>query len=197
MANLGLKEKTLVIVKPDGVRRGIVGEVISRFEKTGLKLVGLKLIKVDKAQINRHYPDSDEWLETLGKKSLADYEKLNLDPVKELGTKDPVEIGKMVKGWLIDYLSSGPVVAMVLEGNQAVENVRMIAGNTLPAFAQPGTIRGDFSVDSASLANAAKRAVKNIIHASGSLKEAEHEINLWFATEEIHSYKRAEEEAMF
>lgn len=193
----GLKEKTLVIVKPDGVRRGIVGEVISRFEKVGLKLVGLKLVKVDREQINRHYPDSEEWLGTLGEKSLADYEKLNLDPEKELGTKDPIEIGKMVKEWLIEYLSSGPVVAMVLEGNQAVENVRMIAGNTLPSFAQPGTIRGDFSVDSASLANTKKRAVKNVIHASGNQEEAEHEINLWFASEEIYTYKRAEEEAMF
>ena len=103
----------------------------------------------------------------------------------------------MVNNWNKDFLTSGPVVAMVWEGNHAIDNVRRLVGATLPTFAAPGTIRGDYSVDSPVLANARKRAVKNLIHASGEPKEAELEIDLWFDKKELHSYPRAEEEVMF
>jgi len=193
-----LKERTLVLVKPDGVKRGITGDIIHRFEKAGLKIAGMKMIWVDNELIARHYPmDREEFLIGMGKKTLETYEKYGKDPNEELGTMDPKEIGKMINKWNIDFLSSGPVVAMVLEGNHAIDNVRRIAGKTLPAFAEPGTIRGDYSVDSPALANEKKRSVHNIVHASGNMEEAKYEIELWFHENELYSYKRADEEVMF
>ncbi len=191
------EERTLVIIKPDGVQRGLVGEIISRFEKAGLKMVALKMVWPTKEHYNMHYPDKQEYLENLGAKTLETYQRYKIDAKKELGTDNKLKIGKMVKKWLIASMSSGPVIAMVIQGPHAVESVRMITGPTLPAFAPPGTIRGDFSVDSPALANTGKRAVKNIIHASSSFDDAEEEIKLWFAPEEIHDYRRAEEEIMF
>jgi nucleoside-diphosphate kinase len=119
-----------------------------------------------------------------------------MDAKQELGTDDPKEIGLMVRTWLMDYLTSGPVVAMVIEAPHAVEIVRKIVGFTIPLKAAPGTIRGDFSYDSAALGNLRKRPAKNMIHASGNKEEAEYEIPLWFTKEEIQSYRRNDEPAM-
>lgn len=187
----------MVLVKPDGVQRGLVGEVLSRFEKTGLKIVGLKMVWADRELIDKHYPKEEEYLKNIGRKSLETYQRYSLDPKAEIGTSDPVEIGKMVRGWLLEYLTSGPVVALALEGVHACDNVKKIAGPTLPTLASPGTIRGDFSIDSSYLANAKKRAIKNVVHISNDSKEAQYEVNLWFGKEELYSYKRADEEAMF
>jgi len=193
-----IKEKTVVLIKPDAVKRGIIGEVISRFEKTGLKIVALKMVWIDKDFAARHYPsDREEFITGMGKKTLATYEKYGRDPGEELGTKDPHEIGKMVNQWNMDFITSGPLIAVLLQGLHAIDNVRMIAGNTIPTTAQPGTIRGDFSLDSPILANAKKRAVRNIMHASGNAEEAKFEEELWFHKNEIHDYKRADEEVMF
>ncbi len=193
-----LIQKSLVLVKPDGVKRGLVGEIISRFEKSGLKIIGLKMVWVDKDFVSQHYPnDRIELLEGMGKKTLATYEKYGKDANEELGTMDPIEIGKMVNQWNRDFISSGPVIAIALEGLHAIDNVRMIAGNTLPAFAEPGTVRGDFSIDSPALANANKRAVRNMMHASGNPEEAKFEIQLWFHENELQNYKRADEDVMF
>ena len=167
-----LKERTLILVKPDGVRRALIGEVIARFERVGLKVFGIKMVNPDRAFIEKHYPSSKEWTVGLGQKSLSDYEQYNLDPVEQVGTKDPYEVGKLVTGWLFDYMSSGPSVAIVFEGNQAVAMGRKIVGNTIPSFAPTGTIRGDFAKDSPILANLRKRGVKNVVHASGSIEEA-------------------------
>ncbi len=193
-----LIQRSLVLVKPDGVKRGLVGDIVSRFEKSGLKIIGLKMVWVDKDFVSQHYPnDRIELLEGMGKKTLATYEKYGKDANEELGTMDPIEIGKMVNQWNRDFISSGPVVAIVLEGLHAIDNVRMIAGNTLPAFAEPGTVRGDFSIDSPALANANKRAVRNMMHASGNPEEAKFEIQLWFHENELQNYKRADEDVMF
>lgn len=193
-----MKEKTVVLIKPDGVKRGIVGEIISRFEKSGLKIVALKLVWVDKELVKKHYPnDRIEFLKGMGEKTLATYEKFGKDPKEELGTKDAVEIGRMVNQWNIDFLSSGPVLAILLQGAHAIESARMIAGPTLPLFAPSGTIRGDYSVDSPALANQKKRAVHNLVHASGNSDEAKYEEELWFRKHEIFNYKRTDEEVMF
>ena len=192
------KEKTVVLIKPDGVKRGLIGEILNRFEKTGLKIVALKMIWVDKILADKHYPESRQDLMTaIGEKTLATYEKYGRDPNEEFGTLDPLTIGKMVNKWNIDFLTSGPVVAILLEGLHAIDNVRMMAGNTLPVFAQPGTIRGDYSLDSPALANVKKRAVRNIIHASGNAEESKYEEQLWFQKKDIFDYKKAEEEVMF
>ncbi|MCL4386766.1 nucleoside-diphosphate kinase [Patescibacteria group bacterium] len=187
-------EQTVVIVKPDGVKRGLIGEIIKRFEQTGLKVVALKMIVPSEVLLQKHYKSTDEeYLKSLGKKTLATYEQYKIDPIKELGTDDPLRIGKMVMDWLLKYVASGPVVPMILEGRHAVDNARMISGATMPVNALPGTIRGDFSTDSAAYANVEKRSVMNLVHASGTVEEANFEKALWFAPEEIHEYKRVEE----
>ncbi|MFA5069886.1 MAG: nucleoside-diphosphate kinase [Patescibacteria group bacterium] len=193
-----LLEKTVVLVKPDGVKRGLVGEILSRFERAGLKIIALKMVWISRNMAARHYPNSrTELLRGMGSKTLETYKKYGLDAGESLGTMDPLKIGKMVNGWNMDFLTSGPVVAILLKGLHAIDNVRMMAGNTLPTFAQPGTIRGDYSVDSPALANNRKRAVHNIIHASGNPDEAKYEEQLWFKKHDIQDYKRAEEDVMF
>lgn len=192
-----MQQKTLIVIKPDGVIRSLVGEILGRFEKAGLKVVAAKMLLVSKEHAAKHYPHDREELWTgIGNKTLDNYKSLELDAVKLLGTKDPKKIGDIVRVWLLDYISSGPVFAAVLEGPHAVELVRKICGHTLPLLSQPGTIRGDFSFDSAYLANTGQRAIKNLIHASGTLEEAKYEIPLWFAPEEIQSYTRSDEHIM-
>ena len=156
------------------------------------------MVWADKELVAKHYPDDRiEFLEGMGKKTLETYTKYGMDPEESLGTMDPLAIGKMVNQWNMDFLSAGPVVAMMVEGVHAIDNVRMIAGNTLPVFAAPGTIRGDYSIDSPAVANAGKRSVHNIIHASGNPEEAKYEAELWFHKNEIHDYTRTDEEVMF
>ncbi len=190
-------ERTLLIIKPDGVIRGLSGEILARFERAGLKIVAAKMLSVSKELAEKHYPaDRHDWIEQIGKKTLINYKKLEADVKKLLGTDDPKEIGKMARVWLLEYITSGPVLAAILEGPHAVELVRKMAGHTLPSESAPGTIRGDYSFDSSVLANTAKRAIKNLVHASGNLEEAKYEIPLWFTKEEIVSYQRADEKAM-
>jgi nucleoside-diphosphate kinase len=186
-------ERTFVLIKPDAVQRGLIGEIISRFEKTGLKVVALKMVKPTKEQALKFYPSDEQWLISVANKSLTVYKQLGLDPKKDFGTDDPVEIGKIIKDWLADFLASGPCVAMVIEGNRAVEVVRKIVGATRPYEAEPGTIRGDFSTDSPELANILKRPLRNLVHAADSKEVAEKEIKFWFNDNEIISYKRADE----
>ena len=182
-------ERTFVMVKPDGVMRGLVGEVISRLERAGLKLVAIKMVKPTPKKVEGFYPSSREWLKSVGEKSMRGYEKLGIDISREMGTKDPVEIGRIIKSWLVKYVSSGPCVAMVWEGNRAIEKVRAIVGFTEPFSAAAGTIRGDFSPDSFENANREFRSLFNIVHASGNEEEARHEIKYWFAREEICEYE--------
>ncbi len=184
------KEKTFVLMKPDGVRKGLIGEVIHRFEQRDLKVVALEMFQPTREMINDHYPKDSAWIERLGSKTLATYEKYHIDPLKELGTNDPKEIGATVRSWLLDYMTSAPLVRMVIEGVHAVDMVRKIAGSTLPYAADIGTIRGDFSIDSPVIANSEKRAVANILHASETPQEAEHEIAHWFGKATIFSYNR-------
>ncbi|MAF43212.1 MAG: nucleoside-diphosphate kinase [Parcubacteria group bacterium] len=193
------EEKTVIIIKPDGVKRGLVGEIVSRIEKRGLKIIALEMFQPSKKQIDDHYPKDEKWIKRLGSKTLKNYEEYGIDSKdkKEFGTADPTEIGKAVRSWLLDYMTSGPMVKMLVSGIHAVNMVRKIVGSTMPGQAEMGTIRGDFSVDDATAANRDKRSIHNIIHASESPEEAEHEINFWFAPEEIHDYKRAEEDIMF
>ena len=183
------EEKTYVMIKPDGVRKGLTGEIIRRFEQRDLKVVALEMFQPTREQIDHHYPKDEKWITRLGEKTSATYEKYGYD-LSELGTTDLFEIGKMVRGWVIDYMVSAPLVKMVLQGTHAVDVVRKIAGDTLPYKADMGTIRGDFSIDSPALANREKRAVMNIAHCSETPEEAEHEIKHWFGAGKIHDYKR-------
>lgn len=191
------EERTVVLIKPDGVKRGLIGEIISRIEKRGLKIIALRMISPTRKQIDEHYPKDLNWVKRLGEKSLATYAKYGWDAKREMGTDDPAKIGKSVRDWILDFMTSGPVVKIVVEGIHAVDMIRKLVGNSIPALAEMGTIRGDFSVDSAALANKNKRAVHNLIHASETPEEAKHELDFWFAPEEIFDYKRAEEDIMF
>lgn len=187
------RERTLVFVKPDGVQRGLVGEIIARFERCGLKIVGMKMIWPSKEFLDRHYPKDEAFLTTLGSKTKEAFETYGMNLEATMGTEDLLEVGRRVRGWLLDYVSSAPVVAFVLEGSHAVSVVRKIVGHTLPVFAQPGTIRGDFAIDSPTVANLEQRAIHNLVHASGTVEEAQAEIALWFSPEELFSYPRAGE----
>ena len=143
------------------------------------------------AQIDEHYPKDKAWIARLGQKTLGTYEKYGVDPIKELGTDNDYEIGQMVRKWLVDYMTSAPLVRMVVQGIHAVDMVRKICGVTIPNMADMGTIRGDFSADSPSVANSEKRAVMNLIHASETPQEAEHEIKHWFGSRKvIFNYER-------
>jgi len=193
-------QRTFCMVKPDGVMRGLTGEIIKRIEKVGLKIVGLKMITATKEQIIKHYPMSDQaWVDRLGDKGLSTFSDLSLDPVEFMGTADKSKIGKMVTGALVKYMTSGPVVIMMVEGIQAIDMVRKLAGHTLPFKADMGTIRGDFSVDSPAVANVEGRSIHNLFHASENEVEAASELKLWFNNDvrDIHTYDRSEEGVMY
>lgn len=184
------EEKTFLLVKPDGVRKGLIGEIIKRFEKRDLKIVALEMFEPTREQIHEHYPKDEAWIRRVGEKTLATLHKYQKDPKELLGTEDSFEIGKMIRQWTIDFMVSAPLVRMVIQGIHAVDVVRKIVGPTMPYLAEMGTIRGDFSGDSPLLANAEKRAVANLVHASETPQEAKHEIGFWFGEKPIFNYKR-------
>ncbi|OGY42462.1 MAG: hypothetical protein A2Y67_00300 [Candidatus Buchananbacteria bacterium RBG_13_39_9] len=178
-------EKTLVVIKPDGIQRNLIGEIISRFERSGLKVVAVKMLQPDEKLVEKHYTIDPGWIENVGKKAIASYQKRGL-PVPN---NDPIAVGKEVLNRLKKYVSSAPVLAMVWEGSSAVEMVRKICGGTEPLSALAGTIRGDYTPESYQLADGDERAIRNLVHASGSVAEAEKEIALWFDKKEILDYK--------
>jgi len=197
MAKLHPREDiTFVMIKPDGVKRGLIGEIIGRIEKAGLKIIALELDQPTREKVNDHYPKDEAWMTRIGNKALAIYEKYGYDPIETLGTNDPLKIGVLAREWTVDYVSSGPVVKMVVKGIHARDMVRKMAGATSPAVSEMGTIRGDFSVDSALAANMEKRAIHNLIHASETVEEAEHEIKHWEMEKKVFPYKRVEEDLM-
>lgn len=185
------EEQTYVMIKPDGVRKGLTGEIIKRFEQRDLKIVALEMFMPTHQQIDEHYPKDEAWIARLGQKTLKTYEKYGFDPKVELGMENDLEIGKEVRKWLVDYMLSAPLVRMIVQGIHAVDVVRKITGPTLPYQAEVGTIRGDFSIDSPLLANKEKRAVMNLVHASETPEEAQHEIKHWFGNDaKKFQYKR-------
>ncbi len=185
------KERTFAMIKPDGVKKGLIGEIIRRFEQRDLKIIALEMFQPTFEDIDNHYPKEEAWIKRLGQKTLSTYEKYGLDPVKEMGTADDLEIGKNVRQWLVDYMTSAPLVRIVVEGVHAVDMVRKICGATMPYLADMGTIRGDYSADSPAVANMEKRSVMNLIHASETPEEAKHEIEHWFGDRKvIFDYER-------
>lgn len=186
-------QKTLVLIKPDGIARGAVGEIIGRFERVGLKLKGMKMVLPRHEDVDRHYALTDEWMQGVFNKAKSKYEEEG----KEFPFPDWKSYGTNIKDGLMNFLKSGPIVALVLEGEQAVPLVRKLIGATEPQSAAPGTIRGDLAVDSYTLANAQNRSIRNLIHASGTPEEAETEIAIWFTDEELHNYEHVLENALY
>ncbi len=180
-------ERTLVVIKPDGVERNLIGEILARYEKGGLRIVGATLVKIKKSMAAKHYTDSDQQVIGMGNKTLQASKENNMyeQMIKIFKTDDPKQIGLMLRKFMIKFITSGPVFAVVLEGGDAVQRVRKITGFTDPAKAEKGTIRGDLGQDSIIKANSEKRATKNLVHASGTVDEAEKEIALWFKPKEI------------
>ncbi len=185
-------EKTLVLIKPDGVERALSGRVMGRFESAGLKIVALKMLKPDKERMGRHYPDDREWLTSMGAKTKASY----LEKGKEVNETE-LEIGQRIRNQLINSLSGKPVIAMAVEGNDAIFIVRKLVGSTEPRTADPGSIRGSLSSDSYELADSSGRPIRNIIHASSSKPDAEKELAIWFEKHEIVEYTRADHNAQY
>lgn len=180
-------EQTLVLVKPDGVQRGLTGEIITRFEKAGLKIIGMKMVWIDEKFARQHY--TEDLIKILGEKSKKSFESMNME---FKGTEE--EMGKKVHEKLLEYITEGPVVAMVLEGVKSVEIIRKIVGKTGPFDSAPGTIRGDLSHIHLTYANIEGKTVRNLIHASDSPENGKREVELWFKPEEIHTYKTVHEE---
>lgn len=187
------KERTLVLIKPDGVQRGLIGEVIKRYEQTGLKLVGLKLTVPTEELVQKHYLVDPDWKKKTGVKAIEAYKNKNLEPP----TDDPEKAGQRVLDALTKYLSSGPVVGMVWQGMHAVGVVRKITGATEPMTSDVGTVRGDFTTDSYEVSDRDERAVRNIVHASGSPEEAKNEIRLWFNEGELFNYRLVHEAILY
>ena len=185
------EEKTFIIIKPDGVRKGLIGEIISRFERRDLKVVALEMFHPSRKEMDNHYPKDEKWIRRLGEKTMATYAKYGHDVKKDFGTSDLVRVGKTVRGWLIDFMSSAPLVKIIVQGVHAVDMVRKIVGPTMPYLAEMGTIRGDFSNDSPLNANVERRSVYNLVHASETPEEAKHEIAHWFGKNApLYKYKR-------
>jgi len=187
------KERTLVLLKPDAIQRALIGEIIRRYERLGLKLVGLKLVVPTEGQVEGHYTLDPSWRRVTGEKTIKSYRERGLPPPSE----NPLEITAVILKNLIKYLTSGPVIAMVWQGAHAVELVRKITGGTEPRSAQVGTIRGDFVPDSYIMADTDSRAVRNLLHASGAIKEAEMEIPHWFKKNELIDYKVTHEAILY
>jgi nucleoside-diphosphate kinase len=186
-------ERTLVIVKPDGIQRALIGEIMKRYERLGLKLVALKMLVPTEKMIEEHYLLDPNWKKNVGEKSIASYVKKGETPP----STDPIEVANVVVGNLKKYMTSGPVIAMVWEGAHAVELVRKVTGGTEPRSAGIGTIRGDFVVDSYQMADTDTRAIRNLIHASGSVPEAEMEIPHWFKPAEVINYRVPHEAILY
>jgi nucleoside-diphosphate kinase len=186
------QERTFVILKPDTVQRSLMGEVIRRFEQTGLKCTAMKMFVPDEERLIQHYNKTEEWFLKKGTKIVEDLMSQGL-PID----KEPIEYGKDIIRTVVKYMTAGPVVAMVWEGNQAVGVVTKIVGTTEPSTSDVGTLRGDYTIDSYGHASYENRAVRNLIHCSDAVTEAEREIAIWFTEEEIMKYVTAQERIMY
>lgn len=183
-------ERTLIIIKPDAVKRGLIGTIIDTFEKVGLKLMAAKMLKPASDVIKNHYPGTSEWKIEMGEKTLDSFKQSGINVKEKMGTDDPIKLGQFVYDRLIKYWSEGPIVVMVWEGSNAIKIIRKLRGHTIPLLAQTGTLHSDYSFDSSTLSSSLDRVVKTFVHASGSVEEAEREIKYWFPKIEFKNYER-------
>ncbi len=190
------KERTFVILKPDAIQRGLVGEIIKRFEQIGLKIVAMKMHRADEEKLWKHYNKDDAWFLKKGEKIVVNRQGLGL-PIE----KEPIEYGRDIIGVVVKYMRAGPVVSLVLEGNNAGNVVKRLVGGTEPATADTGTIRGDFALDSYYLCDVdGSRGMRNLIHCTDPADgddAAEREIGLWFTEDEIMQYKHIAEAMLY
>ncbi len=186
------EERTFVIIKPDGVQRSLIGEVIHRFERTGLKLVGMKFACTPEEKLWAHYDKDDEWFSRKGQNIIEERKKHSL-PIE----KEAIEYGRDIIRALVKYMKAGPVVMMVWQGNQSIAAVKKLVGDTSPATSDVGTIRGDLTTDSYDIANIDDRAVRNLVHCSDAPEAAAREIALWFTDAELVAYRLIPEQILY
>ena len=186
-------ERTLVMVKPDGVQRTLIGEIIKRYEQSGLKLVGMKMLVPTEEMIEKHYLLDPEWRMKTGLKTIESYKKKGKQPPSE----DPLEITAVILKNLKKYMTKGPVVAMVWQGIHAAAIVKKITGGTEPLTSDMGTIRGDYTIDSYEVSDVDSRAVRNLVHCSGNAQEAAAEVDLWFKPHELIEYRLINEAMLY
>ncbi len=185
-----LTERTLIIIKPDALKRGLVGKIIETFENVGLKLMAAKMLRPDKEVIKNHYPGTSEWIKEMGEKTLTSFKQSGSNVMETFKTEDPNKLGQFVYERLIKYWMEGPIIVMVWQGPNAVTVARKLRGHTIPALADPGTLHAQFSFDSSPLSASLDRVVKTFIHASGSTDEAKREIDYWFGEIDFKEYER-------
>jgi nucleoside-diphosphate kinase len=185
-------ELTFAILKPDAVQRGLLGEIISRIERAGLKIVAMKLTMLNEKKLWEHYNKDEAWFLKKGT-NIANERKATGMPIE----KEPIEYGKDIIRALVKFMTSGPVVILAIEGNQAVSVVKKLVGGTEPSTSDVGTIRGDFTIDSYSISAIDDRAVRNLVHCSDSVEEAERELKLWFTKEDILKYRLISEAILY
>lgn len=186
------KERSFVILKPDTVQRSLIGEIIGRIERVGLKIVAMKLVVPTEEQCWTHYNKDEEWFLKKGNRIVEDRKAQNLAV-----DKDAMEYGRDIIRSNVDFFTSGPVVCLVIEGNQSVAVVKKIVGGTEPTTSDVGTIRGDFTIDSYALSSIDNRAVRNLIHCSDSPEEASREVVIWFNSTEIIDYRQIQEQVLY
>ena len=186
------QERSLVLLKTDAVQRSLVGEIIKRFEQTGLKISAMKMLNATEEQLLSHYNKSDEWYQKKGEGIVVDLKEMG-KPVE----KEAIEYGKDIIRTIVTYMQASPVVALILEGNRATSVVTKIVGTTEPTTSDVGTIRGDYTLDSFAHAAYEDRAVRNLVHQSESPEEAEREIAIWFNEDEIMDYTTAQQRILY
>ncbi len=187
------EERTLVIIKPDGVQRTLIGEIIKRYEQIGLKLAAIKMLVATPEHVEKHYTLDPEWRRITGEKTIKGYRDKGLTPP----ITNPLEVTGQLLVKLTKYMTAGPIITMVWEGAHAVQIVRKLTGSTEPLMSDVGTIRGDYVLDSYQMTDADGRSIRNLVHASGSVAEAEMEIPHWFTEQEITDYRLVQEQIMY
>lgn len=186
------KQRTLVILKPDAIQRSLLGDILKRIEQTGLKFTAFKFFLANEDQLVKHYNKGEEWFKEKGDRVVAD-RKLHHLPIE----KDPIDYGKEIIDLIVKFMTTGPILAFIVEGNESVAVVKKLVGATEPKTSDVGTIRGDYTVDSYAHSSVQNRAVRNLVHCSESPEEAEREIKVWFTPEEIMDYKTIQEQILY
>jgi len=186
------KERTLIILKPDAVQRSLIGEIVSRFERSGLKFVGFKFIMPSEEHLFAHYNKDDAWFEKKGQNMIENLKEQGKEP-----EKSALEYGKDIIRAVVKEMRQSPVLAIVVEGHGAIDQVTRLVGTTEPATADIGTIRGDYTIDTYAHAAYEDRSIRNLIHCSDVPEEAEREIALWFNEDELMDYTTAQERIMY
>ena len=186
------KEQTFIAIKSESIQRSLVGEIISKFERRGLKLVSCKMVVPSKELMEKHYNKDDAWFKKVGEKRIKFLAENGI-----VTNDDAIDVGTQVQQALVNSFVSRPVMAMVWEGANAVALGRKTVGSTDPMSADIGSIRGDYTIESSSLSDVTGRAIRNLIHASGNVKEAKEEIALWFKSDEIIDYPLVLEEVLY